>query len=153
MTRRSPIIAVHRLQVVYPTPMSGVFTLPNDWLRLDRKYGHIRIVPGTQLFAAPLSIGILQALGGGRGIPQAIQVWYRAGLVDPSVTHPDLVDLVRRMAVLRLLKGLFLPVSASISADGLSESQSFDLSKLASDITAELERLRQDLHGIEAAFF
>ena len=152
VTRRTPILAVHRLRIVYPTPASGVFDLPLDWIRLDKKYGHVRIVPGTQLFAAPLSIGILQALGGGRGIPQAVQLWYRAGLTDAAKHYPDLVDLVRRMAMLRLLKALFPAAASSISADGLSESLSIDLAKLADSIEAELERLRQFIHGIEVGF-
>jgi hypothetical protein len=76
-TRHRPLIAVTRMQFVDPRPASGIFEIPKDWLRLDKKYGHIRLVPSTQAYAAPLTIGILQALGGGRDIPQAIQLRYK----------------------------------------------------------------------------
>ncbi|MCK7579812.1 MAG: hypothetical protein MZV65_31735 [Chromatiales bacterium] len=152
VTRQRPLISVERVQFVYPRPASGIFDIPLDWIRLDKKYGHIRFVPGTQAFAAPLSIGILQAIGGGRGIPQAIQVRYTAGLRNATSQFPELVDLVRRMALLRLLQMQFLPASNSISADGLSESISVDFSKDQADIDGHLERLRQVIHGVQVSF-
>lgn len=147
LTRQRPIIAVHSLQFVYPAPFRGIFTVPADWIRLDKKYGHIRLVPGSQSFNAPLSIGVMQVLGGGRGIPQMLQLRYTAGLQNAASKYPDLLDLVQRMAALRLLQGLFPAASGSISADGLSESTSMDLSKYQSDIDSHLERLRQRLQG------
>lgn len=152
VTRQRPLIRVSRMQFVYPRPASGIFDIPLDWIRLDKKYGHIRLVPGTQAFAAPISIGILQAIGGGRGIPQAIQLRYTAGIQDAPSRFPDLVNLVRRMALLRLLRMLFLPASGSISADGLSESLSYDFTKDQASIDADLERLRQVIHGVQVAF-
>lgn len=152
VTRQRPLISVERVQFVYPRPASGIFDIPLDWIRLDKKYGHIRFVPGTHAFAAPLSIGILQAIGGGRGIPQAIQVRYTAGLQNAAGQYPELVDLVRRMALLRLLQMQFLPASNSISADGLSESISVDFSKDQADIEDHLERLRQVIHGVQVTF-
>lgn len=150
--RQRPVIQVDRVQLVYPLPTAGIFTVPPDWIRLDKKYGHLRVVPGSQSFAAPLSIGVLQALGGGRGIPQALHIRYVAGLEQAASRYPDLVDLVRRMAVLRLLQMQYLPTSASISADGLSESMGIDLAKYGDDINARLERLRQAIHGIQVSF-
>lgn len=152
VTRQRPLIRVDRVRFVYPRPASGIFDIPLDWIRLDKKYGHIRFVPGSQAFAAPLSIGILQAIGGGRGIPQAIQVHYTAGLQNAAGQYPELVDLVRRMALLRLLQMQFLPASNSISADGLSESVSVDFSKEQADIEDHLERLRQVIHGVQVTF-
>jgi len=56
------------------------------------------------------------------------------------------------MALLKLMQGAFLPTSGSLSVDGLSESQSFDLSKYQDDVDARIERLRQSIHGIRATF-
>ena len=153
ITRHKPIIDVHSMRFVYPQPYSGVFTIPLDWVRLDKKYGHVRLVPGTQSFAAPLSAGILQIMGAGRTIPQMIQLRYTAGLTTAAAAFPDLVDLVIRMAVLRLLQGLFLPASESISADGLSQSRSVDLDKYQAGIDVLLERLRQAIHGASVMVF
>ncbi len=148
--RKAPVQAVHGMQFIYPLPFGKVFDVPSDWIRVDKRAGHIRLVPGTQAFAAPLAVGMMQAIGGGRTIPHFIHVRYRTGL-DPR-QYPDLIDLVRRMAALRLLQGMFLPASGSISADGLSESTSVDTGKFADEIAAATSRLKQAIHGIQCAF-
>lgn len=150
--RQKPIIRVTNYRFVYPLPATGIFTVPADWIRLDKKYGHVRLVPGSQAFAAPLAIGMLQAFGAGRGIPQAVHIRYTAGMTNAAQQYPDLLDLIKRMAVLRVLQGLFLPTSGSISADGLSESQSIDMAKYQMDIDAQLKRLDQAINGIKVCF-
>jgi hypothetical protein len=149
VTRHRPIISVQSMQFVYPQPYSGVFTVPSDWIRTDKKYGHIRLVPGTQAFAAPMSAWVMQVMGAGRTIPQMIQLRYTAGLRNAAVQHPELPDLVLRMAMLRVLNNQFPATSGSISADGLSESQSIQLNQYQGDIDASLERLRQVIHGVQ----
>ena len=149
VTRHRPIVAVHSMQFVYPQPYSGVFTVPADWIRTDKKYGHIRLVPGTQAFAAPLSAWVMQVMGAGRTVPQMIQLRYTAGLRNAAQQYPELVDLVQRMAALRILQAQFVGASSSISADGLSESRSLDLDKFQGDIDQHLERLRQVIHGVQ----
>lgn len=150
MTRHRPIIDVDSLRFVYPQPMATRWELPHDWIRLDKKYGMIRLVPGSQAFAAPLSAWSMQVLGGGRTIPQMIQIRYRTGLLDPARNYPDLVDLVQRMAVLRVMNNQFPASSSSISADGLSQSQSINLANYQNDIDARLEKLRQALFGVRS---
>lgn len=153
VTRHRPIIAVHSMQFVYPQPVGGVFTVPADWIRTDKKYGHIRLVPGTQAFAAPLSAWVMQVMGAGRTVPQMIQLRYTAGLRNIAQQHPELLDLVQRMAALRILQNQFVGASSSISADGLSESRSLDLDKFQGDIDAHVERLRQSIHGVQCLVF
>lgn len=150
VTRHKPIRSVAYMKFVYPQPISNIYEVPADWIRLDKKYGHVRLVPGSQAFAAPLAVWLLRTVGGGRTVPHMIQLRYTAG-IDPAA-FPDLADLVQRMAALRLLQGLFLPSSGSISADGLSESVSVDWAAYQSDIDARLERLRQAIHGVKVAF-
>ena len=141
------------MQFVYPQPYSGVFSVPTDWIRTDKKYGHIRLVPGTQAFAAPLSAWVMQVMGAGRTVPQMIQLRYTAGLRNAAQQYPELVDLVQRMAALRILQAQFVGASSSISADGLSESRSLDLDKFQGDIDQHLERLRQVIHGVQCLVF
>jgi hypothetical protein len=125
--RQKPLISVGKIRFVYPSPTIGFYDIPGDWLRIDRKYAHIRFVPASSPFVAPLNAFILQALGGGRTIPFAIEVNYVAGLTDPWSTYPELIDAVKKTAVLKIIEDGFLPQSGSISADGLSQSMSIDL--------------------------
>lgn len=147
-----PVISVQSLKFVYPAPATTVWDVPAEWIRLDKRFGHLRLVPSGSLVTAPLSVFAVQLLGGGRVVPQAVQARYTSGLSHAARDYPDLLDLVRRMAMLKLMQGAFLPTSGSLSVDGLSESQSFDLSKYQDDVDARLERLRQSIHGIRATF-
>lgn len=147
LVRHKPIIAVQSMRFVYPNPMTGVFTVPPEWIRLDKKYGHIRLVPGAQAFAPPLAVWSMQIMGGGRTIPQMIQLRYTSGLTDAAAQWPDLQDLVLRMAAMRAMQGIFPSSSQSISADGLSQSDGIDLSGFQADIDARMERLREAMVG------
>lgn len=127
LTRQKPIVEVQEVRFVYPDPSQGLFTLPLNWVRMDAKYGHIRFVPASQTFAAPLSAFLMQALGGGRTIPFMIQLTYRAGLENVARDFPDLLDAIKKKAVLKLVEDRFLPQSGSISSDGLSQSISVQM--------------------------
>jgi hypothetical protein len=147
--RHLPAISVTSFKFIYPHPYSGVFSVPADWIRLDKKYAHINLVPGTQSFTAPLSAWVMQVLGGGRTIPRMMQVRYRAGIANPARDYPDMADTVLQMAALRVLKGLMLPGSGSISADGLSESRNVTAKDYQDQIDASLASLRQAIHGVQ----
>lgn len=127
--RQKPLISVSLLRFVYPAPTIGFYDVPGDWLRVDLKYAHIRLVPASSPFVAPLNAFILQALGGGRTIPFALQVTYVAGITDAWGTYPEMIDAIKKMAVLKILENGFFPASGSISADGLSQSMSVDMKK------------------------
>jgi hypothetical protein len=130
-TRQRPIISVTSIEMAYPAPTQGIYKIPTDWIRLDKKYGTIRLVPATSAFIAPLGAYIMSALGGGSTIPQMIQVRYTAGLqnVREDPTWAGLVDVIYKLAVCKIIESAYLPQSGSISADGLSMSQSLDTSK------------------------
>lgn len=146
--RHRPVSAIASIRFLYPHPYSGVFEVPADWIRLDKRAGDINLVPGTQSFTAPLSAWVMQVMGGGRSIPRMIQIRYTAGLSGAD-EWPDVADLVMQMAALRVLKNLMLPGSGSISADGLSQSTTVAVKDYQEDIDARLERLRQSIHGIQ----
>lgn len=129
VSRQKPIVSINKIRFAYPAPTNGFFDVPLDWLRIDPKYGHIRMVPATTAFAAPLSAFLMQALGGGKTIPFMIQMTYVAGLTNAAQTYPELVDAVKKLAVLKMIEDAFAPQSGSISADGLSQSLSVDMEK------------------------
>lgn len=127
--RQKPLIEVQRVRFVYPAPTTGFYEVPGDWLRMDRKYGHIRFVPASSPFVAPLNAFILQALGGGRTIPFAIEVNYVAGLENAARDFPELLDAIKKKTVVKSIEDSFPAQSGSISADGLSQSLSVDMEK------------------------
>lgn len=149
LLRRTPVVRLDSVHFTYPNPTSDVLNVPKDWLRLDKKFGHLRFVPtGTMMALGPMSTYIMTAISSGRVIPGMIHVRYVAGLENAAVTYPDLVSVVKRMAIMRILKTAFLPQSSSISADGLSQSTSIDTDKWQDAIDHDLGVLRDSIHGI-----
>lgn len=148
LAQSKPIISVQSMKFAYPAPTNQLFEVPPEWIRLDRKHGHIRLVPAAMAFSAPLSAFIMQALGGGRTVPFMIQLRYTAGLKDVRKEFPDLVSAIKRMAVLSVLKDSFTPQSGSISADGLSQSVSADMDKYQDSIDKTLASVRDAIHGV-----
>lgn len=147
--RQRPVQKVEMCQFAYPSPVNGFFKVPMDWIRLDKKAGHVRFVPsGSTLGVAPIAGFILSCLGGGTMIPDMIQVRYQAGLKDVAKVFPDLVNVVQKMAILGIIKNAFMPSSGSISADGLSQSSSIQLADWQGDIDNELDHLSQQIHGV-----
>lgn len=148
VAKQKPLVSVQSIKLAYPAPSSQVFQIPNEWIRLDRQYGHIRLVPAAMSFSAPLSAFIMQALGGGRTVPFMIQLRYTAGILDVNRDYPELMTTIKRLAVLNVLKDSFTPQSGSISADGLSQSLSADMDKYADSIDRTLDVVREQIHGI-----
>jgi hypothetical protein len=146
--RQKPVIEVQSIKFSYPT-MGTVFSIPQQWIKLDRKYGHVRFIPTHAAFGAQVG-GMMIGAMGMSGAPQFIQVRYRAGLRDVARDYPDLVSLVQRLAIANMLTDALLPASSSISADGLSQSKSPpDVDKLMEGIDKSFDALRQRIHGVQ----
>lgn len=128
-TRNKPVHSVSRVRFAYPGGPTAYYDLPLDWLRIDKKYGQIQFVPSSTAFAAPLNAFVMQAIGNGRTIPLAIQLTYVAGLDSVPQKFPELIDVVQKKAVIKIIEDAYLPQSGSISADGLSQSMSVDTDK------------------------
>lgn len=149
IARKSPIIRVDSVKFTYPNPNNDILTIPIEWVRLDKKYGHVRFVPtGAMMALGPMSTYIMTAISSGRIVPNMIHIRYVAGLENAAQDYPDLVKVVKRMAILSILKNAFLPQSSSISADGLSQSISVDTDKWAEGIDHDLGLLRDAIHGV-----
>ncbi|EDY2030030.1 hypothetical protein GTB64_004472 [Salmonella enterica] len=134
VTRQRPIISVQRLRFVLPSQDSQYFDIPLDWLKLDEKYGHVRLLPSTNASLVTSSMLGFTALTWQSIIPNMLNLTYQAGIKDAWNDYPELIDAIKKMAVVKILTDLFLPQSGSISADGLSESMSTDISKYQEQI-------------------
>ena len=148
VTRQRPIIAVQSFQIAFPALAAQPFNIAADWIRMDRKYGQIRIVPTGATMATPIAMHLMQIIGGGRSVPHMVKIRYTAGLTDAVNNYPDLLDVIKKMALLRIIDGMFFPQSGSISADGLSQSTSVDTQKLHDGIDDKLDSLRDAIHGV-----
>lgn len=129
VTRQRPIIAVQRLRFRMPSAGNQHFDIPLDWLKLDEKYGHVRILPTTNASLVTASVLGFTALTWQSIIPNMLNLTYTAGLTNAAADYPELLDAIQKMAVVKIITDLFLPQSGSISADGLSESMSTDVGK------------------------
>lgn len=141
-----PVQQVNSVVIAFPAPFLQNYTVPGEWIRIDRKNGDLNLVPTTAAATTPVGAFALVAMAGSVTYPQAIQVRYSCGLTNANgkvVTSfaqywDDLVDVVKRMAIGRFMKDAFLPSSASISADGLSQSNSFNLNSWQDAINEDL---------------
>ena len=144
--RQIPVIALHGMRFVYPV-MANVFEVPQDWFRLDRKYGHVNLVPGSASAIAPLS-AIMMNFTGGRNVPLMIQVRYSAGLQNLKTSYPDVWDVLQQKAILSMIQDTFPATSSSQSVDGFSQSSSVDIDKMGEAIGKKIESIKQSLHGV-----
>jgi len=144
--RQRPVISLESIKFIYPYG-GTVLTVPTQWIKIDKKYGHVRFLP-TNAFLGALG-GMMIGGMGLQGSPQFIEVRYTAGLQNAVDDYPDLLDLIQRMVLLRLMADAVVSASESISADGLSQSKSApDLEKMQDGIDKQLESLRQRIHGV-----
>ena len=145
--RYRPIIDVHDLRIVYPNVPGQDYVIPPSWIRPDKDYGRVQIFPSATMVVAPISIFTIQSLASGNNVPDMVRVKYSAGLTPLSPYWGEVYDIVLRLAVCRILSDGMRPQSESVSADGLSQSRSVDVSKLEAGISAQLSELAQKMTG------
>ena len=129
VTRQRPIISIEGMRFVYPTEAQGYYDIPPQWISVDAKYGHIRLVPTSSAVITGLMGVTMMGMVAGRTIPSMVRLTYTAGLTDVETNYPGLLDAIKKEAVLKIVADAFLPSSGSISGDGLSESMSVDMDK------------------------
>ena len=134
VTRHRPIISVEYMRFCYPTQDQGFFDVPREWLRIDSQPGHIRMIPASAGILVGSAGFALSTLINRRAVPDMVQISYTAGLKDAAGDYPELLDVIKKKAVLNILADAYLPQSGSISADGLSQSLSVDMSKYSDAI-------------------
>jgi hypothetical protein len=141
-----PVQSVESVIISFPAPFLQNYTVPGEWIRIDRKNGDLNLVPTTSAATTPVGAFALVAMAGSITYPQAIQIRYTCGLKNASgkvatsfaQEWDDLVDVVKRIAIAKIFKMMMLPQSASISADGLSQSNSFNYKAWQDDINETL---------------
>lgn len=148
--RQRPIIQIHEVRFAYPSPNSTLFVVPSEWLRLDKKYGKLQMVPVQSAGAFTMSSLVLSSLNAGLTIPLAIQIRYKAGLQNVARDYPDILNIIKRFAVLDVLDDQFISGSGSTSVDGLSQSADFDPRPHRQALTDRIESVRSSLTGIRA---
>jgi hypothetical protein len=150
--RHRPIIAITSVQFMYPSTDQSLYEFPIQWIRMDKKYGHVRIVPTGNATSLPLNAWLLSVYGGGRMMPHMLRIRYTSGLKDARADYPDLIDLIYQVAAVGILEDVQVPSSTSISADGLSQSNSVDVMKLREGVDKKMDDLRRAIHGVSMAF-
>ncbi len=149
VTQQRPIITVHSMILSYPSPQNALYTIPREWIRANKKYGQIQLVPTMVSFSLPFSAYLLQVQGGGSiTIPFMLRVRYQAGLKDIETKWPDVVELIYRQATLNVLKSAFLPGSRSLSVDGFSKSVSISIDDWQKSVDSLQNDLMDSIHGI-----
>lgn len=124
-----PLIEVESVDFDFPTMGDTFFKMPVEWLRPYNKYGHIQFVPSTPALFSTAGTFVMRALTGYNVVPMMVKITYTAGLENAARDYPDLIDAIKKMAVLRAIEDSFPAQSGSISADGLSQSLSVDMAK------------------------
>jgi hypothetical protein len=125
-----PLISVEEFNVQYPTGQT-VVQFPEEWLRIDREHGQLRIVP-TAGTLSEILIGqggsYLPAIYNGLyTLPHLFEVRYTAGFEDCRVPA-NILDLIGKAASLGpfnifgdLIAGAGI-ATVSLSIDGLSQN-------------------------------
>lgn len=160
VTRHRPIISVEYVRFAYPTQNQGFFNVPLDWLRVDSRPGHIRIVPSNSALLMGTAGFAMTSMINRRSIPDMVQVAYTAGLQNIQTEYPEILDVIKKKAILNVLSDSYIPQSGSISADGLSQSMSMDVSKYSDAIDEIINGpkgsnggLMTRIHGIRSMVF
>lgn len=156
VTRQRPIQSIVGMKFVYPSPAQTIVDVPSDWIRGDFKYGQVQLVPTGTAYQSLLGGLFMSSLSGGRTLPFTVCLEYVAGLANVQRDFPDLIEAVLKLAVVKIVEDGFMPQSGSISADGLSQSMSVDVSKYHEGVDRIINGadgnggLMARIHGIRA---
>src|ERR1035437_9121706 len=72
--RNKPLISVTSLIYSYPSENDFIYPIPLEWVRMDKKYGQIRLIPTSNISLAMLGGFMLQLVGAGRVIPHILNL-------------------------------------------------------------------------------
>lgn len=125
-----PVIRIVDVRIIYTDAQSSLFQIPLDWVRLDRRYAHVRFVPIGNMAAVSLQASLLPILAVGRLIPNGVRIQYEAGLNDGCQEFPEITQLIYRTAIAGILKDAWVAGQRSISGDGLSQTEGLDINAL-----------------------
>lgn len=153
-----PVIQVQKIEMVFYKDDSGadiaVQRIPDNWIRLQRHDGIIRLIPNAR-FPATLQVGahgFFPELLRGDTIPHAWKITYDYGFEDGKV--PTLVNhIIAGLAAMQAFQiGGSLVIgagiaSSSISLDGLSQSINTTQSAENSAFSAQYKEYQDLIFG------
>lgn len=149
--KNKPVIDIEAVDFDFPSMGDTFFKMPTEWIRMDKKYATVQFVPSTPALFSTAGTFIMKALTGYNSVPLMIKLTYTAGLQNVEQDYPDLLDAIKKMAVLKVIEASFPAQSGSISADGLSQSMSVDVDKYHSSINTILHGDSGSNGGLMAA--
>jgi hypothetical protein len=171
-THRKPILQAEVIRLEYGG--AAVYNYPANWWRIYNLEGHIQMLPNTVLSGSGNNLSLAQAYTGFpmiAGLPQTVgnqfapqmfHVQYVAGMLPPSrrgVTqpnemHPDLWDMIIKMALKevfeqwgRLIIGAGI-ANMQISMDGFSQSIDTTQSAMYGGASADIMQLDSDIEQL-----
>jgi hypothetical protein len=134
--RHRPVISVEKVELRYGHSLQ-ILTYPNDWVRLNRKFGRLSVLPTIGAFgvSGPLMLAsgyffLPIMMGWAKDIvPQLICVDYTAGIDATDPQYAELRHLLAKLAaeeILRMVGTVYKSGLAgySVGEDGASESVS-----------------------------
>jgi hypothetical protein len=145
-----PLIDVQQFRVTYPSGQT-IIVWPNEWLRINKEQGNIRVVPTAgSLSEVLLAEGGVYMLGSRGYIPDLFQIVYTAGFEEGCIPS-DILDLIGKAAALGpfnvfgdLIAGAGI-ATLSLSMDGLSQSIGTTASATNAGFGARLIQYDNDL--------
>lgn len=169
-TFKKPIIEVQSVSIRYPSASSNVVEFPASWVRCDKTYGQIQLIPtvgGNAALLVGSSVWLPLFNGGMAHVPLSLYVTYRAGFLANQIPE-DIEAVIYKKAGMSLLlmlgNALYGPgiASKSISMDGVSQSYGTVASgvyglyasiigKWQDDVDKQLALIKQRYQGIRMA--
>ena len=148
---KTPVRSVSRISAVYPLGQV-IQEFPPEWIRLEALHGQIHLVPSrgslAQIILGQGGAFLPLIYGGLSYLPALWAIDYIAGM-DPEDLPRDVVEAIAKLAaidILTIASNLIRPIgvtSESVSIDGLSQSQSYQVPALIQHIG----RYTEDLWG------
>jgi hypothetical protein len=122
-----PLIDVEQVRVQYPSGQT-IIVWPQEWLRIDKESGTVRVVPTSGSMSEILvAQGGMYMIAPQRNIPELFQVVYTAGFEEGCIPA-DILDVIGKAAALGpfnifgdLITGAGIG-NLSLSMDGISQS-------------------------------
>ncbi|QZA69986.1 head-tail connector protein [Bacillus phage 043JT007] len=171
-THSKPILQLEDVRLEYGG--NTIYKYPARWWRVNNLAGHVQMLPNTALSGGQNDLSLVQAYSsypmisglpytvGNNYAPQMFHVKYIAGMLPPKrrgVTaplemHPDLWNLVIKMALKevfeqwgRLILGAGI-ASMSVQMDGISQSIDTTQSAMYGGASADIVQLNEDIEGL-----
>ncbi len=151
--RRRPVVSVENVELYYPTGQR-ILKYDDSWIMLNRKAGHMRIVPsagttttvllGTSSYLPLMNGSMLQS-----NVPGLFRIDYTSGMTTVPEDMADAIAKAASCSVLAIAGDAKVDgiASQSISQDGLSESRSTTASQSSTLYGARIKQYTEEVEA------